>query len=185
MCCFTGRSSLCIKIGRWVGHIHFEPFNGSTKARYWLTFAAFSHLRNYFRCKLKVPSVIIFTCFHNSTACACGASASRRTSSTPTARPTAGSARSAAAGTRRATSASRSAASARCRPTTTAATRPPRSGAASSAARTSTRRGGRSGACPRCASGTNCDNVLRGKVYPLDALERRERVRRVRRARAL
>jgi hypothetical protein len=73
----------------------------------------------------------------------------------------------------------------RCRPTTTAATRPPRSGAASSAARTSTRRGGRSGASRRCASGTNCDNVLRGKVYPLDALERRERVRRVRGARAL
>ena len=73
----------------------------------------------------------------------------------------------------------------RCRPTTTAATRPPRSGAASSAVPTSTRRGGRSGASRRCASGTNCDNVLRGKVYPLDALERRERVRRVRRARAL
>ena len=72
----------------------------------------------------------------------------------------------------------------RCRPTTTAATRPPRSGAASSAARTSMRRGGRSGASRRCASGTNCDNVLRGEIYPLDALERRERVGRVRRARA-
>ena len=86
--------------------------------------------------------------------------ASRRTSSTPTARPTAGSARSAAAGTRRATSASRCAASAKRRPTTTAATRPPRSGGASSAVPTSTRRGGRSGAFRRCASGTNCDNVF-------------------------